>query len=361
MAAADDTWDIRKGYVAELRTRMTKVEEPLALPPPSPSGGVPTSYLGLTDRRLRIEPPLPPMGPRGSIISDPTFGNRIFRVTDGMLVPERPNRAWYANDGSAEAIQWNADSTRFLVVGAGGEFLVFDLNRTAFSATRRAMPGGAWYLPVSNPVWDPMGDNRRLAGYIGNQDTATIVVAKDLSTDWIWKLDTQVGTINGTHLPNWLPFGVHNTRMGQDGRYLVISVGSGSTPSGIAVWDLDVGTIGWCRVRCGGHKVSAYGILLNNDNLPGGTYLGYQMLKRRVSMLASPTQLIPLPSRPVRGTDSHYSWGNAQSAALVPLIASSTGEGLGDRLGSGDHRHRDRWLRHRLALGSPPVPLPWLL
>jgi hypothetical protein len=143
--------------------------------------------------------------------------------------------------------------------------------------------------------------------------------------------------------------------MGQEGRYVVITVGSGSPSAGIAVWDLDAGTIGWCGVRCGGHKVSAYGLFLNNDNLPGGTYLGYQVLKRTVSALGTASQLIPAPPSPVRGTDSHYSWGNAQPTVLAPVIASSTGDGLGDG------PVRDFWDREIIAIATDGSGRVWRL
>jgi hypothetical protein len=344
---------------------------PMVAPTPLTSGSVPMSYAALTDRRVRPEPPLPAMGPRGSVVIDPTFGTRILRVTDGALVSEQPNRAWFSSDGSAEALQWNADATRFLVNGAGGETLVFDFDRVAFTTTRRAMPRGVWYLPVSGPVWDPtnpafaygaegsgvsrydvvtqtltlvwdtsalgaaprsmsIGNNRRLAGYVGAQDSATKAVAKDLTTGQTWMLDTRAGTINGTAVPGFTPFTIHNVRMGQEGRYAVLSVSSGGA-GGLAIWDLDAATVGWCTLRCGGHKVGAYGVLLNNDNLPGGTYLGYQVLKRPMTAPGAAMALLREPPSPVNGTDSHYSWGNARPGLAVPVIASSTGEGLGTR------------------------------
>ncbi len=331
---------------------------------PQPVAEVLLRYAAPTDRAMRPEPVLPTLGPRGSIVTDDISGFRILRVTDGALVGERPGRSWTPNDGSAEALMWNADGSRFLVLGSGGDLVPFAFDKAVFQATRMSTPGGLWYIPVGSAVWDPtdpdflygagnrgirrydvvsralttvwdtsalggapqslsIGNNRRIAGYIGSQDSATLAVARDLGTGQTWVLDTAKGMLNGTAIPGWAGrYGIHNVRMGQEGRYVVL------TGPVLLVWDLDGGTVTPCTLNCGGHKVQGFGYLFNNDSITGSEWYQYQYLKRAVAALGSPTALVG-PPFPKGGTDSHVNWGSAQAGLMAPLIVSTSGEGLG--------------------------------
>lgn len=59
-----------------------------ALPAAAP---VPLTYNAITDEAARPEPPLPKMGPAGTIIVDPTFGSRLLLVS--AHPPEAPRAA----------------------------------------------------------------------------------------------------------------------------------------------------------------------------------------------------------------------------------------------------------------------------
>jgi hypothetical protein len=331
----------------------------------------PSVYAALTDTTLRLEPTLPTMGAAGSIITDPTFGNRILRVTDANTVTAggRTDSSWYPNDGSAEELKFNSNGTRFCGVGAeGNEQIVFDFNKAALSASIMSFPGPLWYVPIGSVQWHPtnpdvlygsnnqgvdtynvlsfaqaqvwntssihatyvpkslsMADNLRIAGYLGPQDTANLVIAYDFNNSTQWVLDTTAGTLNGSAIPGWVSHTVHNVRMGQDGRYVVITAVGGTGP--LLIWDIDGATYTWVTANAGGHKASAYGYLLNND-VPSGPYYTYQVAKRHITNVNLPVSLLVGAS--ASGTDSHYSWCNMISGRFVPMIASSSGEGLLD-------------------------------
>src|SRR5579863_4507726 len=79
----------------------------------------PQEYCVRTDRRVEVYPDkAPAIGPAGSIISDPTFGSRILRVTDSGSDPVQANRS-LVTPSSAEQNSWNKDSTMFYVTTLG--------------------------------------------------------------------------------------------------------------------------------------------------------------------------------------------------------------------------------------------------
>src|SRR3989449_9919279 len=85
----------------------------------------PTTYDALCDRNVHPYPHLPSLGGAGFQFTDPTFGSRMVRVTDAETRPDTVGRAWLS-PSSAETAAWNTNSTRFYVVGGGGEQLPLD-------------------------------------------------------------------------------------------------------------------------------------------------------------------------------------------------------------------------------------------
>src|SRR5881628_3229375 len=102
--------------------------EPAATSPP-------TTYDAICDRNVYPYPRLPSLGEAGFQFTDPTFGSRMLRVTDARARPDTVGRAWLS-PSSAETTAWNADSTRFYVVGGGGEQLPFEFDPTTMKASR---------------------------------------------------------------------------------------------------------------------------------------------------------------------------------------------------------------------------------
>src|SRR2546425_11857154 len=102
----------------------------------------PTTYDALCDRNVYPYPRLPSLGGAGFQFTDPTFASRMVRVTDGETRPDTVGRAWFS-PSSAETTAWNTNSTRFYVVGGGGEQLVFDFDPATMRASRLGKGKGA--------------------------------------------------------------------------------------------------------------------------------------------------------------------------------------------------------------------------
>jgi hypothetical protein len=332
----------------------------------------PTSYRATEDRALRPKPPLPALGPSGSHIIDPTFGSRILRVTDELTRPDQRQRSFYSAS-SAEQNSWNVNSTLFYVLGSGGESIPFRFDPIKMTASRLGnliLPfGGEPAFSITDPniiygiggrlgrtilrysfltgattalmdldsmVARPSGytgsvsvsANERLATYFGGlaQDSHFYVVVYDLSTGSSTLLNTRTGTINGVQNRdiawNWF---IHNARLDKSGRYVVITP-AGGAPVGLVVWDIVTGHAAQVSPAGGGHKVSGYGVLINNDVLPGHTWDGMQWLRRSLDLpnLGTATELIsPTLSPSGGGGDSHLSWNHARPDTLVPVVIST--------------------------------------
>jgi hypothetical protein len=157
--------------------------------------------------------------------------------------------------------------------------------------------------------------------YFGGQaqNDATFVLVWDKNTGQSTLLDTQAGTVNGSGAGS-ISWGwtVHNSRIDKSGRYVVISTASG--PYSLVVWDLQAQTFAPITNKGGGHKVSGFGYIVNNDGFTDGD----QWLIRSLSNLGTFNTLINPELSPSEWvTDSHLSWNNAQPGVLVPVFLST--------------------------------------
>lgn len=143
-----------------------------APPPRAPASncGPPAYNCSRTDMQVVQLPSTPPnMGGllgANTIVTDPDFGNRIVRVTDGNVdpTPVYKNRTYEtAASGSADDNLWNTDSTLFIVqdTGTRGVPYTFDpstlqagrLYASSFPATNgMKLPGGGIWSRVSSQV-----------------------------------------------------------------------------------------------------------------------------------------------------------------------------------------------------------------
>ncbi len=136
--------------------------------------GVPLKYSVITDREVRIKPPLPALGPAGSVVTDPVFGTRILRVTDGNTNPDHVGSSYNTPD-STQNVAWNADDTIFIVSNAGAP-IPFRFNANSFTASRMGDvsdgEGGLVIRSFSRDPWFSATDPNLVYG--GN-DNRTIV------------------------------------------------------------------------------------------------------------------------------------------------------------------------------------------
>ena len=339
---------------------------------------VPVTYAANSSRTVYPVPALPSIGSAGSQFTDPTFGSALVRITDAQTRPDRPHRSYFG-PSSAEQNTWNADSTLFYVEGGGGEIIPYKFNPATRVASRLGDTGNgsggvvllmgeaSFSFTDPNVLYGIAGSNGRtliqysfatgtsapilnldtiipgLSGYTGSisvsadgllatylggpaQDAHFYVVVVDPDTGAVHLLNTQTGTIDGglnADIPwNWF---IHNARLDKSGRYVVITP-AGGAPVGLVVWDIVTGHTAQVSPAGGGHKVSGYGVLLNNDVLPGHTWDAMQWLLRPLDLpnLGVATELIsPVLSPSGYGGDSHLSWNHAQPDTLVPVVLST--------------------------------------
>ncbi len=335
---------------------------------------VPMSYNALTDRSTRREPSLPNMGGatgRGTLITDPTFGSRIRRITDANTRPDRPNRSFFS-PSSSEQNTWNTNSTLFFITGEGGEIVPYSFNPSTMVASRlgdTSNESGGLLLNLSNPEFshsDPNliygtggaagrsivqynfqtdtyttllnldtvvqglsgstgdlseGVNQKLCTYFGgqSQDQHFYILVWDKTTGQQTLLNTVTSRVNGNPTNMSLGWHIHNARLEKGGRYVTISPSDG--PNGQVIWDTQTGNIALAP-SSGGHKVGAFGYMLNHDGAGDGAV--WQRRSLNLSNLGAITQLIsPLLTPSQYEIDSHLSWNNAQANALAPVLIST--------------------------------------
>src|SRR5215468_3788898 len=109
----------------------------------------PTTYSAYTGTDAKTIPPAPALGPANSVITDPTFGSRILRVTDAntnggeSLIP--------TDSGFHRA--FNADSTAIKLSGPHGDGYWMDFNPSTFKVGDGSSKPAIHSLPFSS-TWE---------------------------------------------------------------------------------------------------------------------------------------------------------------------------------------------------------------
>jgi hypothetical protein len=337
----------------------------------------PTTYDAICDRNVYPYPRLPSLGAAGYQFTDPTFESRILRVTDANTRPDTVGRAW-VSPGSAETTAWNTDSTKFYVVGGGGEQLPFDFDPMTMKASRigkgKTGEGGlvlnfggepafsfldpdvlyganssrlvAYRLStrVSSALHDVHDclpgvashalnvsgtkDDRRLLVYVGGdaQDRDTIVYVYDRTLGCRW-LNTQTGQVGGA----WGPTGVytgdkglllHNARISKGGRWARLITSNGS--AGEYFWDVESLTLTACPGRgapnfCNGHQVMGFGMVINQRQLGDSMDFALRPMSNPNSATPFPGLIKPLLTPAQFLVDTHLSWNNVQPDDKQPV------------------------------------------
>jgi hypothetical protein len=266
-------------------------------PPPPPSGETTAAtpnpngaavrtpvgpYLAVVDRYSYMKPPLPPMGPAGTTITDPTFYSSITRLTDGNTRPGYPNRSYRTPSGT-HSLAWSAAGTKFYVVSTDGAIIPFTFDAATRTATRfqpsSTGDGGfvlRFYLEpqfsfvndsliygsfsgsgatlrtidqydFSTGVYSTLlnldtiqtglagtfvggisssaGPNERILAFFGgtSQDKHHFVTVFDVANPASHQvLDTLTSTLNGQPAPITLNFSLHHATIDRTGRYVIL-------------------------------------------------------------------------------------------------------------------------------------------
>ena len=136
----------------------------------------PPAYCSRTDYNIvQVPATLPIVGNltgANAVITDPDFGNRIVRITDGNTDPHPPfqNRSFMTTtSGSADENIWNLNSTMLVVQDTGSRAYPFTFNPTTMQAARMyvsqvpqtngfTMPdSGAWSHVNANLIYVTTG------------------------------------------------------------------------------------------------------------------------------------------------------------------------------------------------------------
>jgi hypothetical protein len=322
------------------------------------------------------------------VFDDPDFHSRMVRVTDANVLANfgLPNIE-YKTNSSSEQNTWNTDSTKFYVIGNGGNFLLYSFDPATMQVTWSPISGTLYGdLPVQNDAFSRtspnivygqaksadqviaeydistntltdvvattlcvpglnasshMGDvsvsvgDQRLLTYEGGteQDTDMFIVVYDKLSGCRW-YNTSTGEIGG----QWGPTGeastnaaflVHNARIAISGDWAVIT--SSDTTSTV-IWQIGTLNVTTCSVSqapfCGGHNVGGYNYWVNSS----GELDDMNILIRPFDNVNSSAQLInPLPKQVEWGFDKHWSWNDDNPTDTMPVCGSTYIEKIGDK------------------------------
>jgi hypothetical protein len=333
----------------------------------------------VTDQSPRAKPPAPALGPAGSVVADPAFGSRILRVSDANTLPGTYRNRSFVTPSSAEQNVWNADATIFYV--KMGWAIPFSFDAATLRASRMGnLATSLGGLVLTSFKGDPSfsfndpkliyglqsghiaqydfgtgqytrllelaavlpgqgshhGDlsvsaTERLAVYFGGtkQDTDCCIVVWDKRTGEHAILDTARSQVKpfgaSVFQPLASPLGwlMHNAHIDKSGRYVVITP-AGGRPWPLVIWDTQTQAVTPVSVRGAGHKAAGFGILANQDRLPGD--YGPQWLLRPLDPVGinAPWGVLPSnPAPPYWAGHAHLSWNNAQAGAPAPVVIST--------------------------------------
>ncbi len=324
------------------------------------------AYDAATDREIRPKPPLPALGPAGSVFKDPTYGTPILRVTDGHTLSNPPNAAFFTPAGSFVQA-WAPDSSRFFIRSDAG-LLVFDFDAGRMQAklAGRLPFEGPAFSGITNdliygmdgkrivaysmarkqsslvldlntvvpdyPQWQyavsvSADDTKFAVSFAGMQDTYRYLLWYDRSTGTKHLLDLKTSMLDGRPAPLTFPAGagIHSQDMDRSGRY-VSFCGPQIPGFNACFWNVQAGTFTPQTNKWSGHAALGYGYQVNQAGIQtAGTSDGRGFVLRS---LAAPNsdlrQLIsPPPSPPYAWTyGGHWSWGSARPGVLNPVVGS---------------------------------------
>jgi len=344
-------------------------------------------YKSRTDlNTTQLPNPIPTMGPAGSIVTDPDFGNPIVRVTDGTTQTSPYSTLLFmaGAGGSSDVNSWNTDSTVLAIQNSGGASLLFGFDPATLAVKRLYptwSPGGGAVFSKTNPntlfvqngtkitkydltdrtlqgappstlfcdfanilpapiKWSVFGgvegmDSVATCAFstTGGQGTGVYVCAYiDGSGYRMW--NTLTGVVTGTFGPLGsisLPdqFYIHNVKASKGPYWLVVSDSSHVTGTvntgGPYFWDVDsLNVTAVSRVWSGGHFTTSDQYFFNAGGPGFGNFVYRQMLTpAKTSLLLTASQI---PKGFVAPCDNHACLNGNQPVNMLFLTNTDTGK-----------------------------------
>jgi len=340
------------------------------------------NYTAITDRLVRPEPSLPAIGPAGSIISDPTFGMRILRVTDANTMADQPGQG-YQTGSSAHTKKFNSNNTRIVLDSFGNRLLAYDFDPTSMTIKRVGKPGqpsGGDLIPLVGDdaffsyqhadiiygtrggtndiakynfatkqiatIFDPntvdpsAGSRSNIAGVSrddnvigwyggGNVQDADYLIIVYYQDTGKWRgLNTKSSRVigpTGPTGPTDRPMGctMHNARISLDGNYAMIVPSEGSCGGLWWIWNIPTLHLETITVDPGGHWGPGYRRLVNHCQVKDGQ----RWCIRDFADLnpASGTKKIPetILTPAEWANDNHPSWLNDVPGVDAPICLAN--------------------------------------
>jgi hypothetical protein len=329
-------------------------------------------YTARTDRKIIPYPDAPPaIAPAGSVITDPSFGSQIARVTDARADPHHAGRSLFS-PSSSEQNPWNTTSTMFYVNTTGGSFLLYDFDPATMKSHFASAPNLRWTPEPQFSYTEPnvlygivrrdtvfqqfdvstgkvtsvndaskcvklesgdsggsptvSADDNRFMTTIGpGQDKNYLVYVYDRALGCRW-YNTQTGEIGGQWGPKGIVsvpdrFSVHNARMAKSGKYVYVTRGGGpGVGKRWVVWQTDTMNVSACSRGCMGHHVLGY------SHIVGASEMSHPLdiWQRPLDHLDDTSPLISdlQPSKDF-WYDSHFSWSNVDPSDSAPVCFST--------------------------------------
>ena len=163
-------------------------------------------YLAVTDRNTYPKPPLPALGPAGTIIIDPVFQSPITRITDNATRPGFQNYS-FRTPSSPHQNAWSAHGTYFYVLSDDGTAIPFRFDAGTGRATRISPTtsgnGGMVLLTYVEPQFSYVDDSIIYVGYSGTATNDRTIDQYDFTTGVytpLVNLDDLVPGLSGTYI-----------------------------------------------------------------------------------------------------------------------------------------------------------------
>src|SRR5215831_1176391 len=342
----------------------------------------PSTYTAITDTNVRPMPPAPALGPANSVITDPTFGSRILRVTD----PNTKSGQSFISIDSGFLRAWNANSTAIKLTGPRGDGYWLEFNPDTFKVgdgssrpAVHALPFGAtWEWSAVDPDIIYYLNGSQIAKYNKSTGASTnlggpssgdpvgymaVVIGQD---NWVCAaagpgvqdsrykifclnpvspsvskfIDVNAQTINGVRQgdPNWpMPasgqsLGIHSISGGTGALWLEVTFHQQSWGgNGGTVFDLATNT--WTLITkadgyWGGHVSMGNGRYANaSGSRDGRDSRGMVLRNPDNAMNSADYKFIYQPPSPSNGwcDADHSSWLNSVRNPNAPILISRYG------------------------------------